>query len=143
MPIDSPKCKHDEYYDAYEHGEGNIKLYQCKSKKCNYQSSVTSGTIFKRTRTNLIVWFRMIFLIAERSKSFSTMEIVNEVGLKKENYKTVFLIRRKIEGELNKKRALKIFKGIARKEDMEQHLRDRRNKLIREALKERKKRKAK
>jgi hypothetical protein len=130
-----PRCKNDEFYDAYEHGKSNIKLYQCKNKKCNYQSSVTSGTIFDKTRTKLIVWFRMIFLIAQRGKHLSTMEIVNEVGLKKENYKTIFLIRKKIEKELNKKRALKIFKGIARREDIERHQRDRRNERLRKVLK--------
>lgn len=52
------KCGNDEYYY-----HNNRNLYQCKNAKCKYQASLTAGTIFHKSRTPLIVWFYIIFVI--------------------------------------------------------------------------------
>lgn len=113
-----PKCGHNKHYKPYIHGKSDIKLYECK--KCKHQVSVTSMIkIFKKTRTPLMIWFKLIFLIAQRGKNISTTELMEKVGYRKKKYKTIHRLRKKIEKKLTKKSALKIFKGIARRADME------------------------
>ena len=51
-----PRCDHEEYY--YHSTRG---LYQCK--KCGYQASLRSGTIFDKSKTPLKLWFHMIFVL--------------------------------------------------------------------------------
>ena len=52
-----PRCGHGSYCF-----HSMRRLYQCS--KCKYQVSVTAGTIFHKTRTALVNWFRMIFMMA-------------------------------------------------------------------------------
>ena len=56
-----PRCQHDQ---AFFHRTRH--LYACKA--CGYQTSLTAGTIFHKTRTPLRKWFWMIFLMG-RQKS--------------------------------------------------------------------------
>jgi transposase-like protein len=82
-----PRCGHKEY--------GLITtrhLYQCRS--CNYQASVTSGTVFHKTRTSLRKWFWMIMLMSRQKSGVSMlgMQQMLEIG----SYKTAWLMGHKI-----------------------------------------------
>ena len=37
------------------------RLFQCNNQNCRKQTSITTGTIFEKTRTSLVKWFWMIF----------------------------------------------------------------------------------
>jgi len=120
-----PDCGHNERY-SYKHKQTNIRLYQCKSKDCKHQASVTSATkIFKKTRTPLTIWFKMIFLIAQRGKHISAMEIIGKLKKEEKKYttvdRTIYSLRKKIEEGLNQESAFKIFKGIAREKDIKRY----------------------
>jgi len=97
-----PNCMHDEHYEPYVHGKSGIMLYQCK--ECDHQTSVTSRTIFDKTRIPLPTLLHIIYLVARKGKRFSTVKIMEEVGCK--HYKTVWAARKKIEEKLKRFRML-------------------------------------
>jgi len=82
-----PRCNHAQ---AYFHR--SRYLYQCKS--CGYQSSLTAGTIFHKTRTPLRKWFWMIFLMG-RQKSGTSMLFLQRM-LEIKNYRTAWVMGHKI-----------------------------------------------
>ncbi|MCL2224869.1 MAG: transposase [Defluviitaleaceae bacterium] len=68
-----PKCGGGECFNIKSRG-----LFQCKH--CNYQSSVTAGTLFDKTRTPLKKWFAAIRLLAQNEK-ISAAEIGREINV--------------------------------------------------------------
>lgn len=66
-------------------------LYQCH--KCHHQSSLTAGTIFHGTRLALKKWFLAIYLLTQRKKSISALELKRELGV---NYNTAWLVKHKL-----------------------------------------------
>ena len=82
-----PRCQHDQ---AYFHRTRH--LYACKA--CGYQTSLTAGTIFHKTRTPLRKWFWMIFLMG-RQKSGTSMLSLQRI-LEIRTYKTVWVMGHKI-----------------------------------------------
>lgn len=54
-------------------------LIECES--CSYQSSVTAGTIFHRTRKPLTMWFRMIWWVTSLKTGASALAMQRVLGL--------------------------------------------------------------
>lgn len=54
-------------------------LYWCKS--CDYQASVTAGTIFQGTRKPLKVWFRAIWYVVNQKQGVSALGLQRVLGL--------------------------------------------------------------
>ena len=75
-----PRCGHGSYCF-----HSTRRLYQCS--RCKYQVSVTAGTIFHKTRTPLVKWFWMIFMMARLKSSVSMLSCQRMLGIK--TYKTV------------------------------------------------------
>ena len=82
-----PRCNHKEHYF-----HRNRHLYHCKS--CNYQVSLTAGTIFHKTRVPLRKWFWMIYLMGHQKSGISMMSLQSMLEIK--SYKTVWLMGHKI-----------------------------------------------
>jgi transposase-like protein len=82
-----PRCQHDQ---AYFHR--TRQLYQCKA--CGYQASLTAGTIFHKTRTPIIKWFWMIFLMGRQKSGVSMLSLQRMLEIK--SYKTVWVMGHKI-----------------------------------------------
>lgn len=82
-----PKCGHRRYSF-----HGVRKLYQCK--KCKYQASVTAGTIFHKTRTSLVQWFWIVFIMTRQKSGVSMLSLQGMLGVK--SYKTVWTMCHKI-----------------------------------------------
>jgi len=61
-------------------------LLQCAA--CNYQSSVTAGTIFQDTRKPLTLWFRAVWWVTSQKNGASAMGLQRVLGLK--SYKTAW-----------------------------------------------------
>src|ERR1700730_6730083 len=61
-------------------------LLQCSA--CNYQSSVTAGTIFQDTRKPLRLWFRAAWWVTSQKNGASAMGLQRVLGLK--SYKTAW-----------------------------------------------------
>lgn len=55
-------------------------LFECKDKKCRHQTSITSGTLFHRTRKPLKLWFRVIFELCVHRHGISSADIQRIFG---------------------------------------------------------------
>ncbi len=69
-----PQCGHDKCYKL-----NTRYLYQCK--KCRYQCSITSGTIFDSSKLPLSVWFLAIYLITQSKDGISSLNLSRFLGV--------------------------------------------------------------
>ena len=70
-----PACGHDQFW--FLAGRG---LLDCKV--CRHQTSLTSGTIFHKTRTSLVKWYWLIYHMAMNKVGVSVAEMqrILEIG---------------------------------------------------------------
>ena len=66
-------------------------VYQCH--KCHHQTSLTAGTIFHGTKLPLRTWFLAIYLLTQRKKSTSALQLSRELGVK---YDTAWRLKHKL-----------------------------------------------
>ncbi len=71
--------------------ETEKQLFYCKD--CDYQFSVTSGTIFNDTHLALFKWFAATMLLCEAKKGMSACQIQRTVGM---SYKTAWYLCHRI-----------------------------------------------
>ena len=69
----------------------NRPIYQCH--KCHHQTSLTAGTIFHGTKLSLKKWFLAIYLLTQRKKSTSALQLSREIGV---NYNTAWKLKHKL-----------------------------------------------
>jgi transposase-like protein len=81
------RCLHDKAWPLEAKA-----LLECSG--CGYQGSLTAGTVFHRTRTDLRKWFLAIWLLASPKKAPSASELERQLGV---THKTAWLMRRKIQ----------------------------------------------
>jgi len=67
------------------------RLHECVG--CGYQSSVTAGTIFHKTRTPLASWFWAIYRMSQDKKGISALQLSKEISV---SYPTAWLMQHKI-----------------------------------------------
>lgn len=67
------------------------KIYQCH--KCHHQTSLTAGTLFHGTKLALKKWFLAIYLLTQRKKSTSALQLSREIGV---NYDTAWKLKHKL-----------------------------------------------
>lgn len=76
-----PRCGHGKAW-VTEKG-----IYRCKN--CDYQVSITAGTIFHGTRKPLKLWFHAIWYITSQKNGVSAMGLKQVLGLNR--YETVWI----------------------------------------------------
>jgi transposase-like protein len=81
-----PRCE-----DLAVRLETNARLFYCK--KCDYQFSVTTGTIFHDSHLPLIKWFTATLLMCEAKKGMSACQVQRTVGMA---YKTAWYLCHRI-----------------------------------------------
>jgi transposase-like protein len=98
-----PKCNHREAWYLAKRG-----LYDCK--KCRFQTSVTSGTIFHKTRVPLLRWYWLIYHMAMDKVGVSVFEMqrILEIGC----YETAWLMAHKIRKAMAERDALYSLAGL-------------------------------
>lgn len=69
-----PRC-HSKQYSKLS----TRPLYQCK--KCKYQSSLISNTIFASTKLPLTVWFLAIYYLTQSKKGISSLNLSRILGI--------------------------------------------------------------
>ena len=68
------------------------RLYwQCAG--CQYQCSVTSGTVFENTKLPLTVWFLAMHLLTQAKNNVAALELMRHLGV---CYRTAWLIKHKL-----------------------------------------------
>jgi transposase-like protein len=86
-----PRCK----ADAVEL-ETEKQLFYCKD--CDYQFSVTSGTIFNDSHLPLVKWFAATLLLCEAKKGMSACQIQRTIGIG--SYKTAWYLCHRIRAAM-------------------------------------------
>jgi len=104
-----PRCGHSQY--CFHSAR---KLYQCS--KCKYQCSVTAGTIFHKTRTPLVKWFWMIFMMTRQKSGVSMMSLQRMLGIS--SYKTVWTMGHKIRKAMADRDAQYQLAGLVEMDDI-------------------------
>ena len=97
-----PRCAHEVAW--YLRGRG---LYECAG--CGYQASVTAGTLFHKTRTDLRKWLLAIWLLASMKKPPSAAELARQLGV---TGKTAWLLRRKITHAMRRGEHELLLRGV-------------------------------
>jgi transposase-like protein len=69
-----PRCGGKDYYNLPKR-----HLFQCKG--CNYQTSLTAGTVMHGTRTPLLKWFWAIFLVSTDKRGYSALALSKKIGV--------------------------------------------------------------
>src|SRR5215471_5457420 len=67
-------------------------LMECAG--CGYQSSITAGTIFDRTRIPLTIWFRAMWLVTNAKNGISALSVQRQLGFKR--YETAWTFLHKL-----------------------------------------------
>ncbi len=103
-----PRCARDKFY--YHQ---NRYLYQCKES--GYQVSLTAGTIFHKTRTPLVKWFWMIFLMGRQKSgiAMTSLQRMLEIG----SYETVWTMGHKIRKAMSERDAQYELAGLMEIDD--------------------------
>jgi transposase-like protein len=80
------RCK-----DSVVRLEKSSKIYYCK--RCDYQFTVTAGTVFNDSHLPLIKWLAATYLICEAKKGMSAMQLQRTLGT---SYKTAWYLCHRI-----------------------------------------------
>jgi len=97
-----PKCNHREDWYLPK------GLYDCKA--CRFQTSITSGTIFHKTRVPLLRWYWLIYHMAMAKVGVSVFEMqrIPEIGC----YETAWLMAHKIRKAMAERDAMYSLAGL-------------------------------
>lgn len=88
------KCKKCGCGKAYQL-KVHPRVFMCS--KCNFQESVTAGTLLHRTKLPLIKWFWATYLLAQDKRGVSAMHISRELNLR---YATAWTMLHKLRRAL-------------------------------------------
>ena len=75
------------------------QLFYCK--ECDYQFTVTAGTIFNDSHLPLTIWFTATLLLCEAKKGMSALQLKRTIwGLNKGSYKTAWYLCHRIRAAM-------------------------------------------
>lgn len=103
-----PRCGHRE---ASFHR--TRRLFQCKA--CRYQASVTAGTVFHKTRTPLVKWFWMIYLMSSQKTGVSILGLQRLLEIP--SYQTAWAMAHKIRRAMGSRDAAYRLAGLIEMDD--------------------------
>ncbi len=85
------KCKGGKAH----HLKTRPRIFECA--KCGFQNSVTAGTVFHKTRTDLSKWFLAAYMMASDKRGVSALYLSRELDLR---YDTAWLMCHKLRAAL-------------------------------------------
>jgi transposase-like protein len=90
LGVECPRCK-----QAALELETDKELFYCKD--CDYQFSVTAGTIFNDSHLPLTKWFTAALLLCEAKKGMSACQVQRTIGV---SYKTAWYLCHRIRAAM-------------------------------------------
>jgi len=102
-----PRCGYCKYS---EHTTRN--LYQCR--KCQYQASITAGTIFHKTHLPLKKWFLAMFLVSKDKRGYSAMQLSKELDIP---YKTSWFLLQRLRTAMGQRDSKYMLSGVVEFDD--------------------------
>ncbi len=94
LGVTCKKCGNTEHY-----WKKDKQLFQCK--KCNFRTTLRSGTVLAGSNLPFLYWFKAIHLLTATKKTFSAKEIQRQ--LKHERYEPIWRMLHKIRGIMGKR----------------------------------------
>ncbi len=85
------QCSRCSHTDAYQINSRNHTLFECH--KCNFQTSITSGTIMHKSRTSPRKWLITMYILATHQHSLTATSLSNLISV---TYKTAWAMLNKI-----------------------------------------------
>lgn len=89
--VTCPRCKHEKVYRIVDRPQ-----FVCAS--CEYQFSVTTGTLFHDTHLPLVTWFLATVLLCEAKKGMSACQVQRSLGIR--TYKTAWYLCHRIRAAM-------------------------------------------
>lgn len=86
-----PRCSCSAHY-----WKAPRRLMQCK--QCDYQASVTAGSVMHRSKMPLATWFWAAYLVTTHTPGMSALQFARQAGIK--NYETAFMMLHKLRGAM-------------------------------------------
>lgn len=90
------------------------KLFECRG--CHRQVSVTSGTVFHKSRISLHKWFWAIFLMATSKKGVSMLYLQTQLGIK--THRAAWLMGHKIRSAMIEREELYTLSGTVQADEI-------------------------
>jgi len=87
-------------------------LLQCAA--CDYQASLTAGTIFHKTRTPLLKWFWAIWLVAQDKGGVSALRLAKQLEV---SYRTAWTMLHKLRKAMGQRDAIYTLTGLIEMDD--------------------------
>ena len=81
------RCEHDQFHKGR-------KWHYRRCRKCAYDESATSGTLFHQCKLGMVTAFEMVFRIAVKKKGMSSCELAREFGCQQ---KSAWLFKAKVQ----------------------------------------------
>ncbi len=81
----------------------NKEIYQCKNTKCNFRTSLKSGTVMENSKMSYFNWFLVGHLLTSTKNNISALEIQRQVGHK--YYEPIFDMCHKLRLVMGKRDA--------------------------------------
>ena len=103
-----PNCGNIGYY--YLSG---YHRYQCAS--CDFQTSITAGTVMHKTHTPLMKWFVAIYLVATDKRGCSALTIQRHINV---NYKTAWLMLHKVRHAMGQRDSDYVLEGFIQADEI-------------------------
>ena len=72
------------------------RVLKCRS--CQYESSVTAGTVMHRSKTSVHVWFWSAYLVSTQTPGISALELQRKLGIGR--YETAFQLLHKLRAAM-------------------------------------------
>jgi len=88
------------------------KLWQCSN--CRYQCSVTSGTVFHKTRTPLYKLFWLVFFIAHDKNGHSALDLTRKLKI---SYKVAWSMCHKVRAAMLERNSSQLLAGLIELDD--------------------------
>jgi len=104
-----PYCNKDRYCF-----KPSKKVFECYH--CNKQTSVTSGTIFHRSKVPLRKWFWAIFLMSTNKKGVSMLYLQKQLNMP--HYRTIWKMGHKIRQAMTQRDGMYSLKGTVEADEI-------------------------
>lgn len=104
-----PLCQHATCYITQTR---RLPLYECKA--CRYQTTVTAGTLFEKTRTPLHLWFAAVFFMSHDKRGMSATLLSQELEI---SYQTAWTMMHKMRKAMAQRDAEYGLSGLVELDD--------------------------
>jgi transposase-like protein len=106
-----PKCASTEAMLVHathrRDADKRVPLFECKS--CHRQTSVTSGTIFHKSKVPLSKWFLAIYLVSNDKRGIAATTLQRDLGI---SYPTAWLMLTKLRKAMEERNSIYKLDGI-------------------------------